>query len=361
MWIEALKNGKYAARETYIDPRTGKTKKVSITIAKNNLQSRKAAGEELRRRIAERIRDTDEKEITIKELSELYIIHQKNTVKSQTYQRDKVMARKVAAVLGTETLVCKLTARYIVQRLESSKHENVTRNTYLEHIKRMLKWGYRSDYIESVAYLDKIKPWADNKKERIEDKYLTGDELSALLNGMKVTKWKLLTQFLALSGLRIGEALALLDADVKDVITVNKTMDVRNGTITDSAKTDAGNREVFVQEELIPVIAEIRKEKKLDQLAEGYRTDRFFYDCSYFAYNKYLKENSLSTINHPITPHALRHTHVSLLAEQGVPLEVISRRVGHEDSAITRRIYLHVTEKQKERDKEKVNKIRLLG
>ena len=361
MWIEALNNGKYAARETYTDPRTGKTRKISITIGKNNPQSRKAAGEELRRRIADRINETDDSKMTIKELSELYITHQKATVKPQTWRRDEFMANKIAEILEPETLVNKITARYIVQKLEAYKSKNVSRNTYLEHIKRMLKWGYRSDYVESVAYLDKVKPWTDNKKERIEDKYLTSDELAKLLSGMKITKWRLLTQFLALTGLRIGEALALNDSDVGDCIIVNKTMDVRYGTITDSAKTDAGNREVFVQEELVPVIAEIRKTKKLDQLAEGYRTNRFFFDCAYPAYNKYLKENSLSIISHTITPHALRHTHVSLLAEQGLPLDVISRRVGHEDSTITRRIYLHITEKQKERDNEKVNKIRLLG
>ena len=48
-------------------------------------------------------------------------------------------------------------------------------------------------------------------------------------------------------------------------------------------------------------------------------------------------------IDKPVTTHFFRHTHVSLLADLGVPLRVIQKRVGHSKSDITREIYLHVT------------------
>ena len=51
MWIEELKNGKYACRDTYKDPLTGKFKKVSVTIDKNTRAERKAAEELLRQKI----------------------------------------------------------------------------------------------------------------------------------------------------------------------------------------------------------------------------------------------------------------------------------------------------------------------
>ncbi|MFR8313824.1 MAG: hypothetical protein ACLVBP_16545 [Ruminococcus sp.] len=37
------------------------------------------------------------------------------------------------------------------------------------------------------------------------------------------------------------------------------------------------------------------------------------------------------------------HTHASLLLEQGISIDTISRRLGHENSDVTREIYLHVT------------------
>lgn len=46
-----------------------------------------------------------------------------------------------------------------------------------------------------------------------------------------------------------------------------------------------------------------------------------------------------------IHPHSFRHTHTSLLAEAGVPLEVIQDRLGHSDDSVTKEIYLHITKK----------------
>jgi integrase len=43
-----------------------------------------------------------------------------------------------------------------------------------------------------------------------------------------------------------------------------------------------------------------------------------------------------------MTLHDLRDTHASLLAANGVPLEVVSRRLGHANIAITAERYLHV-------------------
>lgn len=40
--------------------------------------------------------------------------------------------------------------------------------------------------------------------------------------------------------------------------------------------------------------------------------------------------------------HDLRDTHASLLGKHGVPLEVVSKRLGHATSGITAERYLHV-------------------
>jgi len=41
--------------------------------------------------------------------------------------------------------------------------------------------------------------------------------------------------------------------------------------------------------------------------------------------------------------HDLRHTHASLLLSAGVPIKVVSERLGHADPAVTLRTYQHVT------------------
>ena len=42
-----------------------------------------------------------------------------------------------------------------------------------------------------------------------------------------------------------------------------------------------------------------------------------------------------------VTPHTLRHTCASWLAQKGVPFAVIARYLGHADSRTTERIYAH--------------------
>lgn len=48
-----------------------------------------------------------------------------------------------------------------------------------------------------------------------------------------------------------------------------------------------------------------------------------------------------------LSSHIFRHTHVSILAENNMPLMVIVVCIGHEDAKNTREFYIHVTKKMK--------------
>jgi integrase len=56
---------------------------------------------------------------------------------------------------------------------------------------------------------------------------------------------------------------------------------------------------------------------------------------------------TMAGLNKELTPHSLRHTHTSLLAEACVSLEQIIERLGHTDDQITKNVYLHVTQEMK--------------
>lgn len=59
-----------------------------------------------------------------------------------------------------------------------------------------------------------------------------------------------------------------------------------------------------------------------------------------------------------ITTHTFRHSHISLLAELGIPLTAIMDRVGHSDSKTTLEIYSHVTQKMVSDISSKLDKIK---
>ena len=76
--------------------------------------------------------------------------------------------------------------------------------------------------------------------------------------------------------------------------------------------------------------------------------------------NEIQKILSRCNITCHVTPHIFRHTHTALLAEQGVTLDAIARRLGHADSTITKSVYYHVTKKQRQKDEAALAAVRIL-
>lgn len=55
------------------------------------------------------------------------------------------------------------------------------------------------------------------------------------------------------------------------------------------------------------------------------------------------RQLKLAKIDKHLTPHSLRHTNTSLMAESGVSLIEFMERLGHHDDTITVNVYLHIT------------------
>lgn len=369
MWVEETKNGKYKFVERYEDYLTGQTKKVSVTMEKNTAQTRKIAQKALDEKINKVISKKKEKATTIKELVEEYRQDQKRTVKKSTYTRNYHACNTIMSILGENTIVERMTAKYIHDRFLATGKAPGTLNEHLARFRALIRWGYRHDLLSTVSFLDKVEPFKDvPHKVKIQDKYLEVDELKILLSGMQDTVWRLLTEFLALSGLRFGEAAALTKQDVdlnNKVIHITKTFDSVNIEVT-TAKSVCSIRDVFIQDELSTLCRQINSEMLKRRLRYGLGKNNLFLFSTdggyihYYAYNKYLKENSILLLNRKITAHALRHTHASLLLEKGISIDTISRRLGHENSHVTKEIYLHVTNKLKEQDNQQIATIKIL-
>ncbi|MEC0210303.1 tyrosine-type recombinase/integrase [Paenibacillus ehimensis] len=66
-----------------------------------------------------------------------------------------------------------------------------------------------------------------------------------------------------------------------------------------------------------------------------------------WVWDRFTKHVKLAGLPKNLTPHSLRHTHVTRLAEAGEQLAVIQERLGHKNDEITKRIYLHLTAEQR--------------
>lgn len=369
MWSEKLPDGRYKFRERYIENRSGKERKVSVILPNNSSQSRKKAEKMLLGKIEEKNATISYDEITVEDLVSKYLEWKKATLKKSTYRKAVYSTRKIKEILLPDTICNKLTVNYITSALLKQKESNTRMNGRITTMKAMFRWGYSQELLQDIPYIEKLQFFKDTPmRKKIEDKYLEREELRELLLLMQGHKqWRLMTEFLAVSGLRIGELLALNRKDVDLVnrtIYVNKTYDSNNKE-SSSTKTAVSCRDVFIQDELLPICKRINLYMKEKQLRFGYRSKLFVSSetgnhIDPAAFEKYFKCRAEIVKGHELTLHSLRHTHASLLAENGMDLDGISRRLGHADSKITKEIYIHVTKKMRERDKEKLQTINML-
>lgn len=358
MWI--TKDG--YVQERIVDPQTGITRKLSVKIKGTG----KKAEQEAIKKLEERVLHISDKRIKLSEAIDIYIKDIERSLKPSSVRKASLELKSTLRIVG-DAYMENITAGYIRKKFIESGRENRTLNGFMKIFKTFWMWCYRNDIVQSREVFDKLVPFQDStRRERIQDKYLETREMNALLDGMSEGKWKLLTKFLLLSGMRIGEVIALDQKDVwGTVIRIYKTYDANNKIITEP-KTLSSRRDIFVQDELQEVINEIRAYMAKQAEVFEYETDIFFPDekghrMHYESYSKYLRETSERVLGRRITPHTLRHTHCSMLAAKGMNLEAISARLGHDDSRITKEIYLHRMEELKEKENKQLNSIHLIG
>ena len=355
MWQQQMKNGRWQFFEAYKDWMTGKRKVISVTFDKNTTNTRRMAQEVLQWKLREAKQyEVQFPSITVHEMFEQYAKMSSTWMKDTTRRRNLISLKTTEKIIGKDVLVDKLNARYINQAFIDYGEPPTTCNERLKVFKSVLRWAHKNDLIKDISYIDNITIFKDDRRARIKDKYLERDELSRVLEAMTVDKWKKLTAFLCLSGLRIGEAIALLEEDVdipNKTIYVSKTYIVETGEVH-STKTESSFREVYMQPELVELCKTITPNVYF--LSDNGKP------VEYYTYNKYLKEITERVIGRKLTPHSLRHTHVSLLAEAGVPIDGIGRRIGHgQNSKVTRDVYLHATNEVKKRELAMLDKVTL--
>ena len=373
MWMEKTKNGKYKFCERYVDPITLKYKRVSIVMSKCTRSAKKEAQELLAEKINKALDESPAskcKNVKLGQLINLYIADRESVLKASTILNLKYSTTQLSNIIGPDVLVTNLSAGYVRQCILSSNGLTAQRMDYMIHLfKTILTWGYQNDYVDSIEYLSKLRsiPWR-SEKEDIREKYLEPDELKTLIAAMDSRPdYQLLTLFLVLTGLRFGEAAALTvsDIDLKErLIHVTKNYDAAND-VTTSPKTACSVRDIYIQDELMPICRKILRRKAHTPVISIEYRDLIFLNkhgrrIKYQTYFIYLQKLSERVINRRITPHILRHTHASLLAAEGVSIDDISLRLGHENDSITRRIYTHVTKKARDSQNERIRHIHIL-
>ena len=368
-YIDLQKDGSVRYRMTYIDPLTRKTKRVSVSMDRDTVRNRHAAEDMLLKRIRALVGAPND-EVMLSAVLDAYISDMGRSWRESTKNRNEASLHRVLRTFPQGVILSAITPQHWRDALsELSGDSPTTYNEYLKRLKTFLRWCVSHDYLNTdyTSKLARMTTEEDYTEDKATDKYLEEREVPILLARMQtVPRWHQIAKFMLLSGLRCGEALALEDSDVGSrFISVTKTMNANTKKIG-PPKTKKSKRDVALTPELVALIAEVREYNQWLSEALGVVSSHFFFAedadyCSYASFNKYLKESAQDVLGFPISTHWLRHTHASFLLAAGVPIAVISRRLGHETVDITQRVYIHIIDRLKDQDAALMSGISLLG
>ncbi|MCE4092819.1 tyrosine-type recombinase/integrase [Priestia megaterium] len=378
-WMFIIENG--------IDPQTGNRRRV---VKRGFLKQKDAknAAKEMEYQLGVRNLDT-KTNITFQEMAEEWL---------SVYQ---LTSRKISTVRVRLHEIGHLNqyfAQYKLKDINKKMYQNMLtdlKNTkQLAHntisgihgtARMIFKRAMEQDLIVSdptqFAFIPKDKTTVEDiENTKVEDKYLEKHELKLFLDAAKEmdeeTHAMLFT--LAWTGFRAGELVALKWKDidfVENTINITKTYyNPKNNTKNYHLlppKTAGSIRKIIVEDEVIKTLQrhKIRQNEIKLQISQEYYDEDFVFarmNAPYFGYPHFIKtiENRMRavlkrvpSITKHLTPHSLRHTHTSLLAEAGVELLQIMDRLGHTDDETTTQVYLHITKDRKKEASQKFGEL----
>lgn len=144
------------------------------------------------------------------------------------------------------------------------------------------------------------------------------------------------------TGLRFSEAIALQAQDwVNPNLLVRRALkwSPDNNRVMGEPKTEAGNRTVQVTPELHDALDDLKTTRAGSELLftaprGGMILHRTFWSRVWLPAVEHLEPRPRI--------HDLRHSHASILLARGVPIHIVSRRLGHSDIQVTVNTYGHL-------------------
>ena len=233
----------------------------------------------------------------------------------------------------------RLISRESIQSLLASKLKSLSWRT-VKHIRTTLGtilgtaefWGYIEDNPVRKTKLPRRGP-------QPEKTVLSPEQLHSLLGRLPEPS-RSLVWLLVLTGLRIGELLALRWQDVDlntGILRVSRTL--YEGHF-DEPKTRSSNRTVPLSTKGVEILSNMRPQAA-DPDALVFRTKKGTPLCRRNLTNRQLVPVCEELKIPKIRWHSLRHANATLLDAVGTPLGTVQSLLGHASPEITRGIYLH--------------------
>lgn len=368
--MEGKKNGKqkYRVRVNYTD-REGKAKQLD-RVAYGAEEAK-----ELERQLNYNLKEETSGKLTVQALYDEYINAKQYEVRESTTDRSKDVLNKYVLPILKDYRIDKLTMP-ILQKWKTSIEEHRTtkgqpfalkskRNIFSE-FRAMLNYAVKMEYIERnpLSILGDFKSAYVYKKEV---DYYTSDEFLKFIQSAKdaainsenttgsIFEWHFYVFFAIAfyTGLRKGEIHALRWSSINDKILQVRcsiTQKIKGEDRETPPKNKSSIRDLQMPQPLIDILNEHRKRcKVLNGFSDNWHIcggERSLRDTTIQNRNKdYAAAAGIKTIR----IHDFRHSHVSVLANSGINIQEIARRLGHSKIEMTWNTYSHLYPREEER------------
>ncbi len=333
------------------DPITGKRKQKS----KGGFRTKKeceAAMNELINQI-EKGEYFEVEKMTLKEYLEYWLdTYAKVNVAPRTYERYKELVNHINSQLGgmwLNQLKAAHIQRFYSGLIDDGKLSNSTilkiHRVFHEALKHATSWQMiRYNPVDAV-----IPPRAERKEMKVWDV----DTSSKFLEAIKGTTIYVPVALALQTGMREGEICALKWENVnlisKTLSVVNTLQKIDKKLTLKEPKTPKSRRAIALMDATVQLLKEHHRKQAAVKLTSKEYNDQGFvcawedgrpYDPMYVCkkFSQLVKELDFPVIRF----HDLRHTHATILLQQGVNPKIVSERLGHSNIGITLDTYSHV-------------------
>ena len=246
--------------------------------------------------------------------------------------------------MGSEKLLGDITTediRMCVAGLSKEKKATSSINRFISAVKSFFSYCRKFEYVQ-VNVCDSIK---SVKNPKLLPKFLTVNEVDELCSApvenplLWKTRDAAIFEMLYSSGCRVSELASLKFSDL--------TEDFSSAIVLGKGSKE---RRVYFAKEARSVFLEYLKERKIffeekkiaDAVPEIFVNQKGAALTSHGIRWILSRYSGVEGTNHPISPHALRHTFATTLVSNGADVRVVQELLGHANISTTQR-YTHIT------------------
>ena len=310
--------------------------------------------------------NTASSRMTVEDLYKEYIDAKKNEVRESSLAKTKgILKNHVLNEIGDKSLK-KLTTPLLQKWKNSIAEKNLSitmQNNAYKELRAMLNFAVKMEYLPKnpLVVLGSFRDTTHISKPQDAIQYYTEEEFTkyateAYRAADSLTGWGYYVFFCIayMTGMRKGEINALKWSDIEgNIIHIRRSVSqkIKGDKVTETPpKNRSSYRDLQMPLPLIEVLKEHKARQQKDpRWSEDYRV------CGGI---KCLSDTSLSNKNiqfakaaglHTIRIHDFRHSHASLLVNNGINIQEVARRLGHSNVQITWNTYSHLYPREEER------------